>query len=85
MNTRQNAIENSKLFKAFYRIQNDIRIIIPIDKTLSEYYLKPIIILEEFELNLKKRFDDFTDEMSIEEILKLKFGSKITYKLLELL
>lgn len=62
-----------------------MKIIIPIDKTLSEYYLKPIIILEEFELNIKKRFDDFTDEMSIEEILKLKFGSKITYKLFELL
>ena len=85
MNHTQNIIENSKRFKAFYRVQNDMRIIIPIDKTLSELYLKPIILLEEFETNLKKRFEDFTEDMSIEYIIRLKFGNDMVSRFLSVL
>ena len=81
----QNEIENGKRFKKFYRIQNDMKVIIPIDKNLSEHYLKPIILLEEFETNLKKRFDDFTEDMSIEDIIRLKFGDNMVSRFLSVL
>lgn len=85
MSKSHQLIEKGKLFKKFYRIQNDIKVIIPIDKNLSEYYLKPIILLEEFETNLKKRFDDFTDDMSIEDIIRLKFGDDMVSRFLSVL
>lgn len=78
-------LQKGNLFKKFYRIQNDMKVIIPIDKNLSEHYLKPIIILEEFEANLKKRFDDFTEDMSIEDIIRLKFGNDIVSRFLSVL
>lgn len=85
MNPTQKTIENSKRFKAFYRIQNDMKVIIPIDKNLSEHYLKPIILLEEFETNLKKRFDDFAEDMSIEDVIRLKFGDEMVSRFLSVL
>lgn len=85
MNPTQNRIENGKRFRKFYRIQNDMRIIIPIDKNLSEYYLKPIILLDELEDNLKKKFDDFTSDMSVEDILRLKFGDEMGSRFLSVL
>ncbi len=54
-----------------------MKITIPIDLKLSSYFLKPIVILEDFEIIIRKRFNILYEDISIEQMILENYNEKI--------
>ena len=65
------------IFIKFYKLQDDMKITIPIDLKLSSYFLKPIVILEDFEIIIRKRFNILYEDISIEQMILDNYNEKI--------
>jgi hypothetical protein len=65
------------IFIKFYKLQDDMKITIPIDLKLSSYFLKPIVILEDFEIIIRKRFNILYEDISIEQMILENYNEKI--------
>ncbi|CAB4151854.1 hypothetical protein UFOVP600_36 [uncultured Caudovirales phage] len=65
------------IFIKFYKLQDDMKIRIPIDLKMSSYFLKPIVILEDFEIIIRQRFDIIDENISIEQMILDNYTEKI--------